>query len=256
MGCDTGKGGTAGLITIPLLGGRPGHWLDLWPVVQTDSLAEYYRAFESQARDLQAVVVKETTQKAQDPNTDQRYFESLDKLLTSLLVADREDDDQRPVSGCSEPDTTSDTFMSNLASKTNDLLPCLQQIETNVASGKWTATVGVEHIAALWNEYELLENKPRRQRQIYLFGPAAGLPIWESNRNPNDLLWGLALEAGTATFRLMVAAGYRTDWDDPFCKPVGICRIGWWAGIGLSGQLADDLFNKVSGVPSAMSGIK
>jgi hypothetical protein len=224
--------------------------------VQTDSLAEYYRAFESQARDLQAVVVKETTQKAQDPNTDQRYFESLDKLLTSLLVADREDDDQRPVSGCSEPDTTSDTFMSNLASKTNDLLPCLQQIETNVASGKWTATVGVEHIAALWNEYELLENKPRRQRQIYLFGPAAGLPIWESNRNPNDLLWGLALEAGTATFRLMVAAGYRTDWDDPFCKPVGICRIGWWAGIGLSGQLADDLFNKVSGVPSAMSGIK
>lgn len=135
------------------------------------------------------------------------------------------------------------------------MLGCLRDLKALVANGPGkngiAATAGLQQLEALWREYELLSNRPRSGRQNYLLSIMGGAPIYESTTaHVNDLFVGVGLEVGGEALHMYLGAGMRADWDRPW-RPVGS-----WVGLGISGQLGENLIYGLKGVHTATEALR
>jgi hypothetical protein len=93
---------------------------------------------------------------------------------------------------------------------------------------------------ALWHEYKRLSHqKPPRKRHNYLIGPAVGFPM----TNVDEWLYGLGLEVGAPALRATIIGGFRSTYTNRWV----VAPLGWFVGIGISGEFADDLFHLANG---------
>ena len=218
--------GVAGLIAVPLLGYGASWGWDWFPVLQTEEEAQAYERFSRQARAYQKLAYAVTPRDTKaipderEGSLELAFRRSVELLRQTLLQA--RDDDKR--------------YFKEVGS----LLGCLERLEgsTDPLSRRQA------QLDAMWNEYQLLSGNLPQRRHGFLLGPAMAIQL----NDPFDYLYGLSAELGRPWARLMVTGGLRATTSSLAFRPVG-----WYVGLGLSGELADDLVNLITGASKVAS---
>jgi hypothetical protein len=213
--------GIAGLVAVPLVGWGASWGWDWFPVLQTEGEAQAYERFTRHARAYQQVAQKVTDMAPADTEQLELAFQRSLELLRQTLVQALEDDKR---------------YFKEAAA----MLGCLQRLRSSADPLKRRQA----QLDAMWNEYELLAGDLPQRRHGFLLGPAAAIQVNE----PFDYLYGISAEFGRPWARLMVTGGLRGSTSNIAFRPVG-----WYVGLGLSGELADDLVNLITGATNVAS---
>jgi hypothetical protein len=253
--------GLAGLVLVPLFGwggGHNRHWYrpDWWPVVQTDRAEEGYARFETQFRDLRDQMAGHLDL---EPNANAsgavlaRRFERLSTAFESVLArysADHEDSafykDVERLKGCLGDLQNAPTLPeARREQASTPLEACGRAVhEPEAAVAGWTLAQKLRLLRRLWREFDLLSDAQPLRRHNLLIGPLSAIPITEG---AGTILYGVGMELGTRdSFRLTLGGGLRSSMGGPNYQ-LGFDAAGWWAGVGLSGELSDGLINAAFG---------
>ena len=140
-----------------------------------------------------------------------------------------------------EQDKFRDDWLFNRA---HELEQCLEELRGAITL---TPPQKIELLDKLFEEYERLRNIVPAARHTILLGPLGGIPL----SNTDEFLYGFGAELGWARFRLYLAGGFRSDYKARY----GVNAVGWWGGIGLSGEFGDDLVHAIVGASEAARGV-
>jgi len=260
-------GGIAGLVIMPLFGAGGGHGADFWPVIETDDVAAEFYRFDKQFRRLRDLVSKQLVlpddQKA-PPEVLQKRFDSLASAFDSLLKRDSQQDKyyapdvkrlqdcfaavvSAPVAG-DDPSTPSDDPSKPKKTPANF---CSDGMARAGKAGGWTLRQKLQLLDALWHEHDLLVDAVPPARHNFLIGPLAGVSITDRF---GDILYGGGFELGWKQYlRATLSGGLRSSMHGKV-EYGTMDRVGWWIGIGLSGQLGDQFVNGVIGAERVLGG--
>ncbi len=221
--CDTqSQSGVAGVIFLPLWGVGGGHGSDWWPILDTEDEAAAFLRFEQRAAKLTDAMAK-LGAVPESPVTETHY-----QLLAGVFedVLKRDIDDE----GAS-------------ASRSQELLDCLAELSASGAD----AAEKIQSLNDLWREYTLLAGaSDYKRRHNFLLGPSYAVPLTEEITRV--YLLGLTAEVGGSHWGVSANVGLRYQYDAG--APIKDAQ-GWFVGLGLSGELTDDLLNVISGASSA-----
>jgi hypothetical protein len=108
-----------------------------------------------------------------------------------------------------------------------------------------------EELRGLLDAYRQLSHSGEspRGRHTYLIGPAVVIPVQDITR---EWMYGVVLEVGKPFLRLTATGGFRLSYDNPYI----VAPYGWFAGIGISGEFADDFFHWANGASSAAAKLR
>jgi hypothetical protein len=214
--------GVAGLVAVPLVGWGASWGWDWFPALETEGEAQAYERFTRHARAYQQVAQKVTNASPDESEKSlELAFQRSIELLRQTLLRALEDD-------------------KRYFKEAEAMLGCLQRLKNSADSLKRRQA----QLDAMWNEYELLAGDLPQRRHGFLLGPAAAIQV----NKPFDYLYGVSAEFGRPWARLMVTGGLRGSTSNVAFRP-----IGWYVGLGLSGELADDLINLITGASAAAS---
>lgn len=255
--CSTpvvGQGGVAGVVIVPLFGFGGNHGVDFWPRVQTDTVGDGFRQFDRSYQRLReavagplglppedlasgAALAKRFQVRAQAfgdllsrlVDTDAYYYEDIQRLNACLDVLRA-----GPVI-TGEPSTNTPAPAQS----------CADGIARGGQSRGWTIKQKLKYLDDLWKQYDLLVQESPVSRHNLLVGPLGGVSITDKF---GDILYGAGLEAGCKKWlRVTAAAGFRSSMHGSV-KSANFDTVGLWVGIGLSGQLGDQLIDGILGV--------
>jgi hypothetical protein len=108
-----------------------------------------------------------------------------------------------------------------------------------------------EELRGLVDAYRQLSHSDHavRGRHNYLLGPAVMIPIQDIAR---EWMYGVVLEAGVPAFRFTASGGFRVNYDNRYV----VAPTGWYAGVGVSGEFADDFFHWANGAQAAATKLR
>ncbi|MDB4983648.1 MAG: hypothetical protein JWM82_4400 [Myxococcales bacterium] len=257
FGCMTPEshGGIAGIVLIPIVGFGGGHGIDLWPRIHTDDVADGFYQFDKQFRRMRDQLTSPLGladgSKPSNAVLEQRYktlASALDDALARMSHQESHStyhEDMEKMRACLDT-LTSAPLLSQPVKPPVPAQSCQAGMDhVGVAAG-WTRQQKLDNLNELWEEYDRLVDAQPLARHNFLIGPIAGVSITDKL---GDLLYGGGFEVGWKQgFRLTAAAGLRSSMTGSHAYLANMDRVGWWAGVGLSGQLGDQLMNGILGV--------
>lgn len=266
------RSGLAGAVMVPLLGGGKGYgWADWWPRIETSTEAEaildFQHAIERMQTTLMAFGVLKSTDPSMRPVRLSRLMSAaraLEQLLVYAAVpfGDSEGsfkdadawplfmlrclqdlmlrmqapgfaDPPPPVAADQPPPLEASSSVAEEAEPEPRALP-----PEPVRNDRLDDAAA--ELDALWHEYRrLAHQKGSRTRHNYLIGPAVGFPM----TNVDEWLYGLGIEVGAPALRATLIGGFRSTYTNRWV----VGPVGWFLGIGISGEFADDLFHLANG---------
>lgn len=227
-GCDRATmSGVGAVIFVPVAGFGGGHGADWWPVLNTATEAEAFFRFEQRAR--KAVRVMAALSIAEPDVPTLVHYRVLATAFEDVLRRDIEEGGHADY-------------------RSRELLECLLQLTASDAN----AAEKVQSLDDLWREYVLLNGKQTyKRRHNLLVGPSYTVPLTEKI---TDLyLLGVSVEFGDEAWAVSLSGGLRNRYTAG--TPVADAE-GWYAGIGLSGELTEDLLDMLSGASAAAGQLK
>jgi hypothetical protein len=115
-----------------------------------------------------------------------------------------------------------------------------------------SAAAKLHQLKAIWEKYKAASSGPNeKHRHNLLFGPSYGVPFTEDVAR--NYLLGVTAEVGGQHWGLSANAGLRHQFDNAL--PIRDA-VGWYFGVGLSGELTDDLLNLLDGAATAGAKLK
>ena len=260
-----GHGGVAGLVIVPLWGFGGNHGVEFWPRVRTDELEDGIRQFDRSFRYLRNAAARPLNLPSEDDASQTaltKRFSTRTDAFSSLLSRLLDDsshayyyEDIKRMKDCvaklaaaqvlpPEAPTTPTTPMSPADS-------CKEGVANGGLERGYTLRQKLKYLEDLWLEYDLLIDTDPISRHNVLVGPLVGVSITDKL---GDLLYGAGLEVGWRQwFRATLSGGLRSSMRGE-AKYLNLDAIGWWFGIGLSGQLGDQLVDSISGVQRIIAG--
>jgi hypothetical protein len=274
--CSTveSRGGIAGLVLVPLFGAGGGHGADWWPAIETDDVADGFYRFDKNFRRLRDVVANKLelpdAQKESDQVLAKRFnllagvFESLLKRIQGNAGDGYYHSEADQLKACLDAISRAPVLPRQAVPAQPPNLDPQQYCAAGARAGTtpqgWTALDKLKLLDGLWREYDLLVDATPPARHVFLIGPLAGLSITDKF---GDLLYGAGLELGWKdSIRFTLSGGLRSSMRGSV-NSGNFDTVGWWAGLGLSGQIGDQLINSILGAQqllgapsSASSGAK
>lgn len=253
-----GQGGVAGLVIVPLWGFGGNHGAELWPRVQTDTVGDGFRQFDRSFRRLRDAASGPLGLPAENQASAvaltgrfQARAQAFDALLTRLIDTEAHayyHDDIKHLRDCLGALTAGPVILGD-ASTSPAPVPPEQSCAAGIAHGGqargWTAKQKLKYLEDLWSEYDMLVQENPVSRHNLLIGPLAGVSITDDF---GDILYGGGFEAGFKDwFRFTAGAGFRSSMHGRV-RYANFDDTGWWFGLGLSGQLGDQLIDAILGV--------
>lgn len=266
--CDRpeSQGGLGGLVVVPLFGAGGGHGPDWWPVIETDDAAEGFYRLDRQFRRmrdaLRARYHLPDGDRASEATLSRRYAR-LAEAFTQVLARMQGDandpganeDEMERLMDCLERLTAAPVLhrdgRSSQPLEPSPATLCNDGATNGQATRGWTLQEKLSLLDALWREHDLLVDASPLARHNFLLGPLAGAGL---TGDSGDMLYGAGFEIGTQqAFRVTVAGGLRSDMRGPLALGT-FDAVGWWAGLGLSGQLGDRLIDSWLGSGDVFDG--
>jgi hypothetical protein len=254
-------GGIAGIVVVPLIGAGGGHSFELWPRVQTDDVADGFYQFDKQFRLLRDKLTGPLglpdASQASDDVLLQRFntlAPALDSVLARLSSSEGHSyyaEDMEKMRTCLALLTSAPVLPAAPPTGPPRAPPtpaesCQAGMSHDGKPAAWTMAQKLSYLNQLWQQYDLLVDAEPIGRHNLLIGPLAGVSITDK---AGDLLYGAGLEAGwKSAFRFTAAVGWRSSMSGEHLYLANMDRVGWWVGIGLSGQLGDELIDGLMGV--------
>lgn len=230
--CETeSENGVAGVIFVPVWGAGGGHGPDLWPVLDTEDEAQAFETFEQRIDRLVKAIDALSNAGGAVSNT---HVELLAALVEDVLQRDIDED--------------GDAVKESQAS-----LASLQELTNPSVDAKHSSELALKlrELRLIWEKYRKPAAKDNKRRHNFLLGPSYGIPLTKDVANA--YLLGATAELGGASWGLSFNLGLRQQFDGGF--PLKDAQ-GWYAGLGFSGELADDLLNLFTGAATAGAKLK
>lgn len=229
--CPTmSQSGLAGVIFIPLLGAGGGHGADWWPVLNTEDEGQAFKTFEDRVDRL--LTAMESL--ASKGSVNETHYQ-----LLAAVVKDIVNRDVVQQSYSSEESETLEKELNETTSSATTRSACDPKCR-------------LSELKTLWEKYRLRSKGDLyKRRHNFLLGPSYGLPLTEDVTRV--YLLGVTAEVGGSAWGVSANAGLRYQFDAGF--PIKDAQ-GWYVGLGLSGELTDDLLDLFNGATTAAAKLK